>query len=169
MVLGPLMTLVGRHLIMQRRVFWFERYILSPCWMKVVLILLPKGEDSHWSKYQKYLWHQNLCGYPYSLHQHRSERLLNDLSQLLFPFWFPEHKSTNTTATPDAISLDPVFCLFEFLGPIPTREVGVEYRRKRLEIWWGYDGEGNSKEDTSMITENAGKCGLDPIFCLFEC
>ena len=40
------------------------------------------------------------------------------------PFWFPEHKSTNTAANPSVISLDTVFCLFEYLGPILTREGG---------------------------------------------
>ena len=42
----------------------------------------------------------------------------------LFPFWLPEKKSTNTTATNSTISLDPVFCLFECLGPITIREGG---------------------------------------------
>ena len=36
MVLGPLMAFVGRQLMMQRRVFWLEKQILSPCRMKVV-------------------------------------------------------------------------------------------------------------------------------------
>ena len=53
-----------------------------------------------------------LFEYPSSLHQHWSEQLLNDPSQLLFLLCFPEQKSTNTTATPAAISSDPVFCLF---------------------------------------------------------
>ena len=36
MVLWALITLVGIHLIMQRRVFLLVKQILSPCWMKVV-------------------------------------------------------------------------------------------------------------------------------------
>ena len=42
----------------------------------------------------------------------------------IFSFYFPEHKATNTTATPAAISSDPVFCLFGFLVPITTRGGG---------------------------------------------
>ena len=55
------------------------------------------------------------------------------ISNNFFPFWFPEQKVTNTTATPATISSYPVSCLFECLGPIPTREGGgVEQMRKRL-------------------------------------
>ena len=53
--------------------------------MKVVLVMLLKCEDSLWRKAQKYLWHHNLFGHPSSLHQHRSEQLLNDPSQIIFP------------------------------------------------------------------------------------
>ena len=48
MVLGPLIKLVGKHVMMKRRVFWLEKQILSPCWMKVVLVLLMKWDDLHW-------------------------------------------------------------------------------------------------------------------------
>ena len=70
---------------MQRRVFWLVKQIFSPCWMKVVWVLLLKCEDSHWTKAHKYLWHHNLFGHPSSLHQHWSEQPLNDPSQIISP------------------------------------------------------------------------------------
>ena len=39
-------------------------------------------------------------------------------------FFSPERQDTDATATPAVISSDTIFCLFEFLGPIPTRGVG---------------------------------------------
>ena len=47
MVMGPLKILVGRHFIMQRRVFLLAKHILSPCWMKVVLFCLPYVTLTH--------------------------------------------------------------------------------------------------------------------------
>ena len=41
-VMWTLMTLVGRSFIIQRRVFWLEKHIFSPCWMKAVLLMLLK-------------------------------------------------------------------------------------------------------------------------------
>ena len=49
-----------------------------------------------------------------------------------FLFWFPKHKAINTNITLAAISPDPVLCLFECLGPIPTRRGGIEKRKKIL-------------------------------------
>ena len=49
MMLGYFMTLVGRNFIMQRRLFWLEKKILIPCWIKVVLVLILKWKDSHWT------------------------------------------------------------------------------------------------------------------------
>ena len=36
-----------------------------------------------------------------------------ELSKIILKLWLPEYKATNDTATPAAISSDPVFCLFE--------------------------------------------------------
>ena len=47
MIMGPLMTLVGIYLMMQRSLFWLSKQLLSPCWMKLVLVLLLKWENSH--------------------------------------------------------------------------------------------------------------------------
>ena len=113
--LGNLMTLVGRHLMMQRRVFWLGKQILIPCWMKVVLVLLLEWEDLHWTKDQKYPWRHNLFGHPYSLHKHWLEQILSHPSQLILPLLVSWKKSTNTTSTPAAISSYPFFCLFGFL------------------------------------------------------
>ena len=89
MVLGPLMKFLGIHFIVQRRVFWLEKQIFHPFCMEVVLFLLLKWEDSHYTKAQKYPWHHNIFGNPSSLHQHRSEQLLNNPSQLLFSTLVP--------------------------------------------------------------------------------
>ena len=83
------MPLVDINFITKRRVFWLEKYILSQCWMKVVLVLLTKWEDYHWTKAREYIWHLNFSGYTYSLHQHLLEHLINDPSQILSPLLVP--------------------------------------------------------------------------------
>ena len=89
MVLGPLMTLVGRHLIMQRRVFWLAKQILSTCWMKVVLVLLLKWEDSHWKKFHRYLWNHKFFRHLSSFRKHCPEQLLNYTSQIMLSLLVP--------------------------------------------------------------------------------
>ena len=39
---------LGIHLMIKRRVSWFSKHILSPYWMKLVLVLLLKWEGLHW-------------------------------------------------------------------------------------------------------------------------
>ena len=89
MVLGHLIKLVGRNLMIQTRLLWLEKHILSLCGMKIILVLLLKWEDSHRKNSQKYPWHQNRFGHPSSINQHRSEHLLNDSSQILFSLLVP--------------------------------------------------------------------------------
>ena len=67
-----------------------------------------------------------------------------------FPsFWLPEHKTTNTTATPATISSYPVLCIFECLGPILTRGGGLKRGGKRWtpgEIVWIGQVRGGGRE-----------------------
>ena len=109
------MTLIGRNLMMQRRLFWLENIYFESMLDKSGFGAGNKMGGFALENSQKYPWHQNLFGHPYSLHQHQSEQLLYDMSQLFFYLWFPEHKYTNTDANPSVISSDPAFCLFECL------------------------------------------------------
>ena len=70
MVLGTLMALVGRHLIMQRRVFWFAKKNLESMLDESVLsaankmggFVLDKGPEVSLSPEKngyRYLFHQN--------------------------------------------------------------------------------------------------------------
>ena len=53
------------------------------------------------------------------------------------PFWSPEHKVTNTTATPAVISSYPVFCLRECFDPIPARVGGGLTEEEEFVNWGG--------------------------------
>ena len=133
MVLRPLITLVGRHFIMKSRVFWLEKKILIPYWMKVVLVLLLKWEDFHRTKSQKHPWHQNIFGHSYSLHQHRLQQLVKLSVSTTFPLlvsWTQSHQYYCYSFFDLFIS---IFLPLLMLGSnINRKGGGVEHRRNRL-------------------------------------
>ena len=94
---------------------WLTKYTLSPCWMKVVLVLLLKLEGLHWTRDISILDHRNALGV--HLHLIRNGRRSCKMISLNYfcPFCFPEHKSTITTDNTFEISSDLVLCLFECL------------------------------------------------------
>ena len=71
---------------------------------------------------------------------------------IIFLFWFPEHKATNTTSNPTVISSDPVFCLFDCLDPITT--VGGGDLTEGEEVGnrgGGWHGEDKFREDKGTL------------------
>ena len=64
----------------ERRFFLVGKKILSPCWMRVVLVMLMKWEDSLWEATEVSLALEYFV-HPYSLHQHQLENILNNPSQ----------------------------------------------------------------------------------------